>query len=210
MVGKFVKGFTKTTHFSMVASIIYLCITIPWISHAGFLISPENQDMDSLPSGVDTLVGEEGVQLSGGQKQRVSLARAVYSGAQVNLADDFRILEFFSGNLNMFVLLNLCQDFFCWTFPSPKHFETIHFWFVFLSGTVFFSLRKKYEVCQPFSQPPTTNSTGARRWFLWTMSCLPWTHMLGIMSSNPSFANSSRARRASWWHIKSNIGRIQR
>lgn len=42
--------------------------------------------MDSLPSGVDTLVGEEGVQLSGGQKQRVSLARAVYSGAQVNLA----------------------------------------------------------------------------------------------------------------------------
>ena len=87
--------------------------------------------MDSLPSGVDTLVGEEGVQLSGGQKQRVSLARAVYSGAQVNLADDFRILEFFSGSLNMYVLLNLCQDFFCWTFPSPKHFETIHYWFVF-------------------------------------------------------------------------------
>lgn len=86
MVGKFVKGFTKTTHFSMVASIISLCIAIPWISHAGFLISPQNQDMDSLPSGVDTLVGEEGVQLSGGQKQRVSLARAVYSGAQVNLA----------------------------------------------------------------------------------------------------------------------------
>ena len=46
------------------------------------------QDMDSLPSGVDTLVGEEGVQLSGGQKQRVSLARAVYSGAQVILMDD--------------------------------------------------------------------------------------------------------------------------
>eukprot|EP00434_Breviolum_minutum_P044152 symbB.v1.2.039399.t1/scaffold6538.1/size22092/1 len=45
-------------------------------------------DMDSLPSGVDTLVGEEGVQLSGGQKQRVSLARAVYSGAQVILMDD--------------------------------------------------------------------------------------------------------------------------
>ena len=53
--------------------------------------------MDSLPSGVDTLVGEEGVQLSGGQKQRVSLARAVYSGAQVNLAHDFGILEFFWG-----------------------------------------------------------------------------------------------------------------
>lgn len=78
-----------------------------------FLISHQNQDMDSLPSGVDTLVGEEGVQLSGGQKQRVSLARAVYSGAQVNLAHDFGILEFFSGSLNMYVLLNLCQVFFC-------------------------------------------------------------------------------------------------
>ncbi|CAJ1389552.1 unnamed protein product [Effrenium voratum] len=46
------------------------------------------QDLNSLPSGLDTLVGEEGVQLSGGQKQRVSLARAVYSGAQVVLMDD--------------------------------------------------------------------------------------------------------------------------
>ena len=53
------------------------------------------QDMDSLPSGFNTLVGEEGVQLSGGQKQRVSLARAVYSGAQVNLPDDFRDIGVF-------------------------------------------------------------------------------------------------------------------
>ena len=53
--------------------------------------------MDSLPSGFNTLVGEEGVQLSGGQKQRVSLARAVYSGAQVNLAHALGILEFFFG-----------------------------------------------------------------------------------------------------------------
>ncbi|CAE7513385.1 ABCC1, partial [Symbiodinium sp. CCMP2456] len=45
-------------------------------------------DLDALPSGIHTLVGEEGVQLSGGQKQRVSLARAVYSGAEVVLLDD--------------------------------------------------------------------------------------------------------------------------
>lgn len=46
------------------------------------------QDLDSLPSGLQTLVGEEGVQLSGGQKQRLALARAVYSGSRVVLMDD--------------------------------------------------------------------------------------------------------------------------
>jgi len=47
-----------------------------------------HQDLQVLASGLETLVGEEGVQLSGGQKQRVSLARAVYSGADVILMDD--------------------------------------------------------------------------------------------------------------------------
>ena len=83
--------------------------------------------MDSLPSGFNTLVGEEGVQLSGGQKQRVSLARAVYSGAQVNLPDDFRdIGVFFWGDLKMCVLLNLCEDFFL-NLPITKHFKKIHY-----------------------------------------------------------------------------------
>eukprot|EP00927_Polykrikos_kofoidii_P044460 TRINITY_DN38417_c0_g1_i1.p1 TRINITY_DN38417_c0_g1~~TRINITY_DN38417_c0_g1_i1.p1 ORF type:complete len:1389 (+),score=197.49 TRINITY_DN38417_c0_g1_i1:273-4439(+) len=45
-------------------------------------------DIRSLHGGLEALVGEEGVQLSGGQKQRVSLARAVYSGAELVLLDD--------------------------------------------------------------------------------------------------------------------------
>ncbi|MEE6497511.1 hypothetical protein FKM82_002762 [Ascaphus truei] len=45
-------------------------------------------DLDILPSGDRTEIGEKGVNLSGGQKQRVSLARAVYCNADVYLLDD--------------------------------------------------------------------------------------------------------------------------
>ncbi|NWX34145.1 MRP1 protein, partial [Notiomystis cincta] len=45
-------------------------------------------DMEILPSGDKTEIGEKGVNLSGGQKQRVSLARAVYCNADVYLLDD--------------------------------------------------------------------------------------------------------------------------
>ncbi|XP_053473507.1 multidrug resistance-associated protein 1 isoform X2 [Ictalurus furcatus] len=45
-------------------------------------------DLEILPGGDDTEIGEKGVNLSGGQKQRVSLARAVYCGCSVYLLDD--------------------------------------------------------------------------------------------------------------------------
>ncbi|OCL06061.1 P-loop containing nucleoside triphosphate hydrolase protein [Glonium stellatum] len=45
-------------------------------------------DLQILPHGSFTEIGERGINLSGGQKQRVSLARAVYSGADVFLLDD--------------------------------------------------------------------------------------------------------------------------
>ena len=40
------------------------------------------------PEGDSTMIGENGVNLSGGQKQRISLARAVYSNADIYLLDD--------------------------------------------------------------------------------------------------------------------------
>lgn len=45
-------------------------------------------DLQILPHGSFTEIGERGINLSGGQKQRVSLARAIYSGADVVLLDD--------------------------------------------------------------------------------------------------------------------------
>ncbi|XP_046664343.1 multidrug resistance-associated protein 1-like [Homalodisca vitripennis] len=46
------------------------------------------QDLDMLPGGDSTEIGEKGINLSGGQKQRVSLARAVYNDADIYLLDD--------------------------------------------------------------------------------------------------------------------------
>jgi ABC-type multidrug transport system fused ATPase/permease subunit len=44
--------------------------------------------VSSLPDGLDTLIGERGVNLSGGQRQRVALARALLADAPVLILDD--------------------------------------------------------------------------------------------------------------------------
>ena len=45
-------------------------------------------DLENLPLGDMTEIGERGINLSGGQKQRISLARAVYSDSDIYLIDD--------------------------------------------------------------------------------------------------------------------------
>ena len=44
--------------------------------------------INTLPSGLDTFVGEHGVRLSGGQKQRIALARAFYHSREVIILDE--------------------------------------------------------------------------------------------------------------------------
>jgi len=45
-------------------------------------------DIQALPNGLDTVVGERGITLSGGQRQRVSIARAFLAGKDILILDD--------------------------------------------------------------------------------------------------------------------------
>jgi len=46
------------------------------------------EEVESFPKGLDTLVGERGVQLSGGQQQRIALARALVYESPILVLDD--------------------------------------------------------------------------------------------------------------------------
>ena len=59
---------------------------------ARYNMAPEScdlsQDLQRLPDGYITMIGEHGIMLSGGQRARVALAHAVYANADIYLLDD--------------------------------------------------------------------------------------------------------------------------
>ena len=57
------------------------------LEHSLFL-SAADKFVSALEDGVDTVIGERGINLSGGQRQRIALARAIAQGSSVLLLDD--------------------------------------------------------------------------------------------------------------------------
>ena len=70
-----------------------------------------SQKVNSLPEGLETKVGNDGVNLSGGEKQRIALARAIYCNPEIFFLDEpTSALDDKTENIIMSNLINKYKD----------------------------------------------------------------------------------------------------
>ena len=65
------------------------------------------EEINNLSNGLETIIGERGVQLSGGQRQRLAIARALYKHSEIFILDD--CLSAVDANKERKILENLKQ-----------------------------------------------------------------------------------------------------
>lgn len=83
----------------------------PVFYHRVLYLCALERDLESLPAGDQTEIGERGITLSGGQKARVALARAVYSRRDVYLLDDVLSGTFLFSKIIARPKCNCCNPF---------------------------------------------------------------------------------------------------
>lgn len=90
------------------------------------------EDLNMLPGGDETEIGERGINLSGGQKQRVALARALYASRDIYFLDDplsavdAHVGSYIFQNLILGALRNKCVIFVTHQVQFLRHCDQIY------------------------------------------------------------------------------------